>query len=182
MRAPLLLGLLVLLGAAPQVGAAGPAPRLAPGSRLWVDGTASIGSFSCRTSTLRLEAAGPHTADLRVPASKLDCGNRIINGHMRATLRSEEHPEIALRLDFPEDAWARAGEEVALRGTLTLGGDARPVEVRAEVEAGEDGALRVRGTHEILLSDHGLKTPSFLLKLLSVHDRVRVRFDLGLLR
>lgn len=189
MRTSALVALLALLAAAPALGANDPMPtlRLAPGSTLQVSGTATIGSFTCRTREIRLEPAaelggGMQSADLRVPAKKLDCGNRIINSHMRATLRADENPDVALRLSFPESAWESLGEEVLLAGTLVLGGDSQPVTVRATVGPGEDGTLRIRGSHALLLSDHGLTTPSFLLKLLTVHDRVTVRFDLSLAR
>jgi polyisoprenoid-binding protein YceI len=64
---------------------------------------------------------------------------------------------------------------VRARGTLSLHGVDRPVEIPLELVA-RDGALRVRGKFTITLADHGIKRPKKLV--FSAGKTVDVRVDL----
>ena len=162
-------------------------------SRLWVDGTSTVRRWTCKATAFdaAVEAADDavtgvlagqkavRSVAVTVPVAKLDCSNGTMNEHMLKALKAREFPTITFRVaSYTVD---RGGDGVkgTLTGTLTLGGVTRPVAVLA---AGRDagGALRVAGSHELRMSEYGLKAPTLMLGAMKVHDAVKVGFDLVL--
>ena len=174
---------------------ANPVLTLAPQSRLWVDGTSTMRSFQCKAATLdaRIETAGPgavtrvlageksvSAVELVVPAEALDCSNSTMNKHMLKALKAEEHRAIVFRLSGYETTKTADGVQGEVTGDLTLGGVRKAITMKGSATNGGDGMLRVVGTHEIRMSDYGLKAPTLMLGTMKVGDVVKVSFDLAL--
>ncbi|HEU4630126.1 MAG TPA: YceI family protein [Gemmatimonadaceae bacterium] len=171
---------------------ANPTLTLQPQSRLWVRGTSTVRDFECRATAfdVRVEAApnavtgvlageqAVTTASVRVPADRLDCGNGKMNDHMWKALKRQQYPDIAFRLTGYETATASAGVQGTVTGVLALGGVERTITLQGNAVAAPDGALRVTGTHELRMSEYGLKAPTLMMGTLKVGDRVTVAFDL----
>jgi len=168
---------------------------LQPQSRLWVEGTSTVRGFECkatgfsaRVSTSGANAAGAvaagekavTTVELRVPAQKMDCANGTMNEHMLKALKSAEHPEIVFRLTSYELARGGSGAKVTMNGNLTLGGVQKPVSITAEARDVGGGLLQVVGSHEVRMTEFGLKPPSLMMGTMKVNERIKVNFDLFL--
>lgn len=167
---------------------------LQPESRLWVEGTSTMRSFTCKAVVLEAEVAAEAGAvsavlagekavksvEVRVPAKRMDCGNGTMNSHMYKALKVDQHEAITFRVASYEIGRAGEGVRGTLTGTLTLGGVQKPITVTATGRGGADGVLRVAGTHELKLSDYGLKAPSLMMGTMKVGDAVTVGFDLVL--
>lgn len=165
---------------------------LQPTSKLWVEGSSTIRSFSCQAGDVKatVEASGSNaitrlmTGDkavesviVVVPSEKLDCGNGTMNEHMRKAIKASESPTIEFRVasyDLAKDANGVAGK---LTGTLSLGGETKTITVPATGVA-EAGALHVTGSYQLLMSDYNLKAPSLMFGRIKVRDQVTVKFDL----
>lgn len=196
------LGALAILVLAPA-GAWTPSDApltLQPESRLWVEGTSTMRSFTCKAVVLEADvAAAPGAAnavsavlagekavqhvEVRVPARRMDCGNGTMNTHMYKALKVEQQgvsEAITFRVASYEVGRAGDGVRGTLTGTLTLGGVQRSITVTATGRGGGGGVLRVAGTHELKLSDYGLKAPSLMMGTMRVGDVVTVGFDLAL--
>lgn len=167
-----------------------------PDSKVWVDGTSTVRDFSCNATTLQgdVAAAGEDaslaipqlqkavsTVDVSVPVQSLDCGNGTMNGHLRNALKMRENPTIKLRVAQYDVVPAGANEgTIRLKGNLTIAGQEKPVTIDATAKSGAAGALRVRGSKELLMSDFGVKPPSLMMGTMKVRDRVVVHFDVVL--
>ena len=163
-----------------------------PESRLWVEGTSTIKSFKCSVPNFALTVnadvgavtavlAGQkavRTIELTLPAAKIDCGNGTMDDHMRKALKVESAPTILFKLSGYDVAKATTGVEGVVRGSLSLGGAERPVEVTAVATDAGNGALRVAGSYELALSAFDLKRPSLMFGRIKVGDKVQVKFDL----
>ena len=169
--------------------------NLQPESKLWVDGTSSVRGFQCRATALDavFQADGSEVTravlrgekavsglDLTIAAGQLECGNGTMNAHMRKALKVEANPTITFRLASYELAKAGDTLRVDLTGELTLGGTTKTVNVRANAEDMGDGVLRIAGSHELRMTEFGLKPPTLMLGTLKVHDKVKVGFDIRL--
>ena len=194
MKARYSKGLLALAVLAP-LAAAGFAPGLTvqPQSRLWVDGTSTVRSFTCQAPSFdaRIESTSPEAVSLvlsgekavgavavDVPAEKLDCGNGTMNDHMFKALKADKHPTIAFRLASYDLVKAADGTTVKMSGRLSLGGTEKAIVVDATARPAANGMLQLTGSEEILLSDYGLKAPSLMMGTMKVGDKVKVGFDL----
>jgi len=184
---------LLAVGAAAQIRSSAPL-ALQPESRIWVEGTSTVRSFTCRAPTVNVAVATSsadavaatlagqkvvNTVRLEVPARSMDCDNGTMNGHMFTALKANEHPSIVFRMTS-YDLQARDGSSAAVRlqGRLDLGGQERPITMTAEARQGPNGALRVVGAQEVKLSDHGLRAPTLMMGTMRVGDVVRVNYDL----
>ena len=164
---------------------------LKPESKLWIAGTSTVKSFECTATSLSVDvtalpgavalvAAGEKAitgVGVRIPAAQLDCRNGTMNTHMLKALKATENPEITFDLASYELATTADGVEVTLVGDLTLGGVKKAITMIATATP-IDGALKVTGTHDVKLSDYGLKAPKLMLGTMKVHDLVKVHFDL----
>ena len=166
---------------------------LQSGSRLWVKGTSTVRSFECKAVELeaRVETSGPGAAfavaagekavtqaAVDVPAAKLDCANGTMNDHMRKALKAKENPVIGFRVASYDLAKGAAGTTVTMAGELALGGTTKPITVVATATEEANGQLRVAGTHEVKMTEFGLKPPSLMMGTMKVADKVVVGFDL----
>ena len=188
-RAALLALAPALLAAAP----ANPVLTLQPASTLTVRGTSTVRSFSCaatefdtRVATTGRGAvagvlAGERAvtgAELAVDVADLDCRNGTMNAHMAKALQGARHPTIAFRLTGYESARAADGARGTVTGVLTLAGVPRTITLHGGAVAAEGGALRVTGTHELRMTEYGIKPPSLMMGTMKVGDAVTVAFDL----
>jgi polyisoprenoid-binding protein YceI len=195
MRRRITTALLTLLGAGPAAVAwtSAPAPlTLQPQSRLWINGTSTMRAFQCKAASIdaRVDAgAGAVSAvlagekavravDVAVPAEKLDCGNGTMNDHMYKALKAKDHPTITFRLASYEVAKGGDGVQGTVTGTLTLGGVQKSITMSGTAKDDGAGALRVVGTHELRMTEYGLKPPSLMMGTMKVDERVKVSFDL----
>jgi polyisoprenoid-binding protein YceI len=168
---------------------------LAPQSKISIDGTSSVRSFTCEAPVIdasietnapdaaKLVLAGTKavsSAELTIPSKSLDCGNGTMNGHMLKAIKANEAPEIRFSLASYDLAQAEAGTKVTLNGKLNLGGVEKPITLDAVATAHESGALLLKGEEELKLSDYGLKRPSLMMGTMKVGDVVKVRYELVL--
>jgi polyisoprenoid-binding protein YceI len=165
---------------------------LQPTSKLWVEGTSTVRSFSCQASEVKatVEASGTNaiarlmtgdkaveSVNVVVPSEKLDCGNGTMNDHMRKAIKTNEAPTITFRVtsyDLEKEADGVAGK---INGTLSLGGETRTITVPA-TGVKEAGALHVTGAYQLAMSDYKLTPPSLMFGRIKVRDQVTVKFDL----
>jgi polyisoprenoid-binding protein YceI len=163
-----------------------------PGSRLWVDGTSTVRSFSCEASSFNAEIQATEgavsavlggvkavqTVDVTVPVRALDCKNGKMNQHMLKALKADAHPEISFRLTSYDLVQAGEAVRATLTGTLTMGGVEKPITFDADVIAGDSGVVEVGGSVDVNMKDFGLKPPSLMLGTMKVRELVNVRFEL----
>lgn len=164
---------------------------LGPGSRLWVDGTSTVRSFSCEATAFDAQIQGDTpvggvlsgvkaitSVDITVPVKSLDCKNGKMNEHMLKALKANEHTEIAFALTSYELAPVGETMRATLTGSLTMGGVEKPITIDADVFTGEGGALKVTGAVDVNMKEFGLKPPSLMLGTMKVREVVNVKFEL----
>ena len=189
--------IIAALGIAPVLVGAMVASQLTlqPESQLWVDGTSTVRPFKCVASGVEADvvttgdgaigalAAGEKavtSVSLRVPAAKLDCANETMNSHMRKAIKADESPVITFELGSYELVTATAGMQAKLAGTLSLGGATKPITMDVALVKDSTGALRVKGSYDLRMTEYGLKPPSLMMGAMKVKELVKVGFDLQL--
>lgn len=164
-------------------------------SKMWIEGSSTIRSFSCQIPefTLAADADGTgavtavlagqkavRTVELTIPAAKMDCGNGRMNEHMLKAVKAEQSPTIRFTLASYDVAKAGDGVQGTLRGTLALGGAQHPIDVSAVATDVGNGAMRIVGGYEVALSAFDLERPSLMFGRIKVGDKIQVKFDLVL--
>ncbi|NCP83736.1 MAG: YceI family protein [Bacteroidetes bacterium] len=112
-------------------------------------------------------------------ANSLKSGHKTMDKNAYKTLKTNDFPTISFdfkRLESkdPETATVKAIFSV------TIAGVTKELSVNALVNPiGEDG-VTINGTHNLKMSDFGIKPPSFMLGALKVGDDLVVEFTLNL--
>lgn len=173
--------------------ASGASAQAAAGSLL-IDGTSTVRSWTCEAEQFTVKP-GPtkgfesgvlagqpalETLTLSVPVNAIECGNGKMNDHLRNALKAGDHPQVLYTLSSYDIAAAQSGAQVSTVGQLTIAGAERPIRMNVTVTKDATGALRVKGEHEIKMTDFGVKPPTLMLGTLKVGATVTVKFDVPL--
>ena len=183
--------LIATVGILPLIAASSITPvRFDSESRVWVDGTSTVRSYSCRATQVSGAVQGEGTlslaqleatvrgAEVNVPVASLECGNATMNSHLRNALKASEHPTIRFQLDTHSvTAASEAAGTAQIGGRLRIAGQEKPFTVEATVTREANGAVRVVGSKEILMTQFGVRPPSLMLGTMKVRDPVVINFN-----
>ncbi len=195
------LSVLFLLGAATGTALAAPALVLDTSrSKLWIEGDSTLHRFSAQArhfdATFASKAVAAATPadlilkgnvrglDLDVPVAALSSGESDLDKNMRAALKEKEAPLIAFKMSRYQvsgnpDVSGQASYTLHAHGTLSIAGQEHEVDLEADCIV-NGGSARLTGNYPLLMSDYGVKPPTFMFGALKVKDRVVVRYDLVL--
>ncbi|MCH7639732.1 MAG: YceI family protein [Bacteroidetes bacterium] len=159
-----------------------------PESRLWIDGTSSVGSYQCisdRVVGLGQLEDGRHTSvrvDVAVPVRSFNCGPRQFDIDFANALKADAHPALSFslhRADWPPGSFSDGTwVSMSVTGEFEVAGEARNIAFTVQGQRLASGQVRVRGAHRLRMTDFGIEPPSRLLGLVRSHDEIVVRFDL----
>lgn len=175
------------------VTARGTNMRILPSSKVWVEGNSTVRRYKCDAARVNGSVATDPTgsstaladlqkavrgAELSIPVADLACGDNTMDGHMRKALKAESHPTISFQLTSHEVLQQGADKgTVKLTGKLNIAGKENVITMSADATQEANGALRVKGSKELKMTDFGVKPPTLMLGTLKVHDPVTVHFD-----
>lgn len=148
--------------------------------RPWTMGVQTIdGTIAVRVSDHGIPAIDRIHVQIPVTAIASESGGQTRKAH--DALQKERHPTISFRSDEVEvTSDAASGKEafqVVARGELTVVGTRRTVDLHATGRHREDGIYRLRGDHDLRLSDFNVKRPTAMFGALRVSDAITLAFD-----
>lgn len=172
------------------------APQPGAETRVWVTGSSNLRRFTCRATQVgggeSLPDASAATApatdsagarvSLWIPVAGLDCGIGLMNRHLRHALHADRHPAIQFTLAEYELVPGVGGWVVRMHGDLSIAGVQRRITVDGAVAEDGAGITHIRGTHEVRVTDYGVRPPRRFAGLLHVREQVTVHFDVALPR
>jgi polyisoprenoid-binding protein YceI len=200
MRNTLLLGLLAVLTLSGSPIAAPAGIDAALGSNvtvssatLSISGTSTMHPYTVSTKALKLSAATASAADvqgllqpdalqgfeLQIPVNTFTSDKDGLTKQMFKAMKADKHPTITFRLDSYTVEAAAGGATVKPKGTLTVAGVERPIDMVLEVKE-QAGRLHVRGSRDLLMTEFGIKPPTMFMGMLKTDDKVTITFELQL--
>ncbi len=134
------------------------------------------GDFDLNNTTL--EKINAATVKVQTKSLKSTKDSDLMDGRTHSTLKADKFPEITYVFTKLLSV-KQAGAEtiVNVSGNLTLGGVTKPTDLTLRIKALANGDLEVKGTRKILMSNHGIKPPSFMLGAMKVGDEVTLTYD-----
>lgn len=167
--------------------------RIEPGSELTISGTSNVHDFQCKTNKFNayIDVDPGYTKDLtKVPrpivsvnvviaVKSLSCGNKKMDENMYSTLKADKNQIIRYTLSGYDILNGTAtGFAAKTTGTLTILGKEKAVAMKIDASRLNDGKATAHGEESLLMSDFGIKPPSFMFGTMKVGDEIKVRFDL----
>jgi polyisoprenoid-binding protein YceI len=191
------LAVLTLSGrpfAAPAgIDAALSSPVSVTSATLSISGTSTMHPYVVTTKTLKVGAAVAIATDLKgllqpgalqafelqIPVNTFTSDKDGLTKQMSKALKADKHPTITFRLTSYTVESGANGIVVKPTGTLTVAGVEKPLEIALDVKE-VAGALQVRGTRDVLMTDFGIKPPTMFMGMLKTDDKVTITFALQL--
>jgi len=169
--------------------------RLDPASELTVEGTSSLHDWRCRTNKINayVDVDPGYTKDLtkvarpiaavkvNIVVKTLTCGNAQMDRNMYNTLKADENQVIKYTLsgyDVLNGSASTTSFAAKTTGTLTIAGQTKTIEMNISAERLSDGKAVAEGEQTLLLTDFGIKPPSFMFGTLKVGNEIKVKFNL----
>jgi polyisoprenoid-binding protein YceI len=193
-----LLTVSALMAAATAAGAQSASAirlRLDPASEVTIDGTSSLHAFHCKTNKMMayVDVDPGYAKDLtkvsrpiasvkvNIVVRTLSCGNGQMDKNMYATLDADKNPLIKYTMtgyDILDGSAKPAAFVAKTTGTLNISGKEKVISMSINAERLSDGKATAQAEEKILMSDFGIKAPSFMLGTLKVGNEVTVKFNL----
>ena len=169
--------------------------RLEPGSEVTVEGTSTMHAYHCTTNKIMayVDVDPGYTKDLtkvarpivsvkvNIVVKTLSCGNGQMDKNMYSTLDADKNPLIKYTMSDYDilDGSAKPSAFVAqTTGTLQISGHEKVINMKINAERLSDGKATAQAEEKLLMSDFGIKAPSFMLGTLKVGNEVTVKFNL----
>lgn len=110
--------------------------------------------------------------DLVLAVAELKSDESGMDKNMRKAMQSDQFPEISFSLK----GYSLEGATVTAQGALSIHGTTKDVELTGFLEE-KDGALSVKGSYDLLMSDYGVKPPVMMMGTIRVKDAVTITYD-----
>jgi len=167
--------------------------RIEPGSELSIAGTSNVHDFHCKTNKFNayIDVDPGYTKDLTkvarpivsvsvvIAVKSLSCGNKKMDENMYSTLQADKNQIIRYKLNGYDILNGSAtGFAAKTTGVLTILGKEKVVAMKIDAARLNDGKATAEGEETLLMSEFGIKPPSFMFGTMKVGDEVRVKFNL----
>jgi hypothetical protein len=169
--------------------------RLDPTSEVTVEGTSSLHAFHCKTNKMNayVDVDPGYAKDLTriarpivsvkiiIVVRTLTCGNGQMDKNMYSTLKADENPVIKYTLsgyDILDGSASPAAFTAKTTGTLMISGQEKTIAMKINAERLSDGKATAQGEQDVLMTDFGIKPPSFMFGSLKVGNEIKVKFNL----
>ncbi|MFB9052539.1 YceI family protein [Formosa undariae] len=160
-----------------------------PSSKLTIQGITNITNFACKfnTVTLKDQIAISYTATnneatfenalLILDNQEFDCGKRIINKDFNNLLKSDTHPQIAIRLKEVIRSKTEP-KKITAHVDFIIAGVTKTYQIPISVS--RDHSLKINGKIRLNIRDFDLENPKKMLGLIKIEDVVTVHFHLDM--
>jgi polyisoprenoid-binding protein YceI len=167
--------------------------RLEPGSEVTVEGTSTMHAYHCKTDKIMayVDVDPGYTKDLtkiakpivsvkvNILVNTLKCGNGTMDKNLYSTLNAEKTPMITYTLSGYDILNGLSASFAAnTKGSLKISGTEKLVDMKINASRLSEGKVTAEGEQTLLMTDFGIKPPSFMLGTLKVGNEVKVRFNL----
>lgn len=170
---------------------------ISAGSRLTLDGSTNVNTFSCLCEKsfanlpFRYEWLNPNTrtrkflhTTLTLPVEYLDCGNARMNKDLQKTLNADRYPHIKLQLLQTDERncnpTLRPGEWGRITATLAIeiNGCTNTYSLTVLATPVNGNAFRIIGSKKLHMTDFGIDPPTAVFGMIKVHDEIKISFDM----
>jgi len=167
--------------------------RLEPGSEVTVEGTSTMHAYHCKTEKIMayVDVDPGYTKDLtkiakpivsvkvNILVNSLKCGNGTMDKNLYSTLNADKNPMITYTLSGYDILNGLSSSFAAnTKGTLKISGTEKLVDMKINASRLAEGKVTAEGEETLLMTDFGIKPPSFMLGTLKVGNEVKVKFNL----
>ena len=115
---------------------------------------------------------------MEVTSLKSHQDSDLMDERTHKTLKSEKYPQITYEYLSTLSADSKGDlSTMKVNGNLTIGGVSKPTELILKITNLSNGDIQIKGSRKILMSNYGIKPPSFMAAAIKVEDEIEITFD-----
>ncbi len=115
---------------------------------------------------------------MEVTSLKSHQDSELMDERTHKTLKAAKYPLITYEyLNTLSSDTKGDFSTIKVNGNLTIGGTSKPTELILKITNLSNGDVQIKGSRKILMSNHGIKPPSFMAGAIKVEDEIEVTFD-----
>ncbi|HMJ18732.1 MAG TPA: YceI family protein, partial [Gemmatimonadaceae bacterium] len=119
------------------------------------------------------------SVQVNIAVKSLTCDNKKMDQNMYSTLKADENQLIRYKLSAYDMLGGTAAAFAAkTTGTLTILGKEKIVAMKIDAARLDEGKATAQGEETLLMTDFGIKPPSFMFGTMKVGNEVKVKFNL----
>ncbi|RIA09132.1 YceI-like domain-containing protein [Flavobacteriaceae bacterium MAR_2010_72] len=161
---------------------------IAPNSELLIKGKTNINTFKCKFNINKIVNPIPlyyeivddkmlfHEAKLVLANTCFDCGSNVINKDFRELLKTDEYPEISLKLKEIHKL-PKSTTSIKAHVQIRIAGKSRTYTVPLEIN--NDETICASGVLGLNICDFDLVAPKKALGLIVVSEDIEIQFQLN---
>lgn len=158
-----------------------------------VNGTSTIHDWSSKVTSVNVTGDFDITngnfekinsASVRIDAKSLKStlkstkNSDLMDKRTYSTIKADKYPTITYVFSKVLSSQQSGNEtEVTISGNLTIAGVTKPADLVLKFKTLHNGDVEVKGSRKILMSNHGIKPPSFMLGAMKVGDEITISYD-----
>jgi polyisoprenoid-binding protein YceI len=116
---------------------------------------------------------------VNIVVNTLKCGNGTMDKNLYSTLNADKNPLITYTLSGYDILNGLSSSFAAnTKGSLKISGTEKLIDMKVNASRLAEGKVTAEGEQTLLMTDFGIKPPSFMLGTLKVGNEVKVKFNL----
>ena len=172
--------------------------QLEPKSRLWLEGTATIGDYTCEAGQIdgigKFQIKPSQQKDVlssdtmsceifvSIPVKSFECGNTDMNEDMYNALKADSFPvikyELTDKIILSDWKTPESVSTVNTNGTLTIAGISKLIPMPVTIKMLTKDRFQITGSKTLSMHSFHITPPTALWGLIKADDRLTVRFEL----
>jgi polyisoprenoid-binding protein YceI len=159
-------------------------------SYLALKGTSTLHDYECKTSsiqgTIEMDPGLDSftNVEIYIPVKSIHSESSSMDENMYESLKADENPDIRFSLlkadSMGDTKTTRTDSTFKLYGKLTVAGKEKTIDLEVVVQKKGNKIIGVHGSKKLLMTDFGIKPPTFMLGVLRTGNEVTIEFDLQL--
>ncbi len=157
--------------------------------KLVINGTSTMHDWSSNATNVKIEGdfvinnggiekINNGTVNVATKSIKSTKNSGIMDNRTHETLKADKFPNITYSVTKIGSVQQNGNETtIVLNGNLNIGGTSKPTDLSVKMKLLPNGDIELKGTRKILMSNYGIKPPSFMLGALKVGDEVSLDFS-----
>jgi len=140
------------------------------------DMTSSTGRTQATFSVENGEITGITALTFTVAAETLKSSRSGLDKNAYKALDTKKHKEIAYKMSSGTVTKGAEGYTVKAKGTLTVAGNSKPLDITAVATLNADGSISVTGSTKFAMTAYGVKPPTVMMGTIKTGDEITINY------
>jgi len=140
------------------------------------DMTSSSGKTQATFSIANGEIKGISALSFTVAAESLKSSRSGLDKNAYKALETKKHKDIAFKMSSGTVTKGAEGYTVKAKGTLTVAGNSKPLDITAIAVLEADGSISVNGSVMFAMTTYGVKPPTVMMGTIKTGDEITITY------